>query len=316
MANTLFISYGHLDMTPVNWVERLKLYLAPFRQKGIVDIWDDSRIAPGTEWRQEIAQALDRSTAAILVVGPAFLASDFIAQHELPRLLKAAKTCGVSIYPLIVAYCAYKQSDLEPYEAFNDPDTPLEALPTSEQNRILNALSLTVDRDLRQTTPSAQADASPSFDMRQALTQIAREMDKTAAAFDAQCRRRDVLRGMLRNRLKVDEKLEFENLFFQYYGKLNDVEKFQFEQIRAMTEGPLHDGNETILRIMESNPQLLDEIPSLEILRQHLVFWLNKYDKVFVKRAEMCLLYIGVEDGVPFPRFAHDDVDRWLQTHK
>jgi hypothetical protein len=316
MANTLFISYGHGDMKPVDWVERLELYLAPFRRKGVVDIWDDKRIAPGAEWRQEIAQALNRSTAAILVVGPAFLASDFIAQHELPRLLTAAKTDGVSIYPLIVAYCAYTRSDLGPYQAFNDPNTPLEALPTAEQNRILNDLSLTVDRDLRAATLSAQADASPSFSMKQVLTQIAREMDKTDTAFTAQCRRRNVLVGMLRKRLKIDERLEYENLFFRYYGNLNDDEKFQFEQIRAMTEGPLHDGNETILRIIESNPQLLEEIPSLEDLRQHIVFWLNKYDKVFVKRPEMCLLYTGVEDGVPFPDHAHYDVDKWLETHK
>jgi hypothetical protein len=314
--NTLFISYGHLDMTPINWVERLKLYLAPFRRKGIVDIWDDSRIAPGTEWRREIAQALNQSTSAILVVGPAFLASDFIALHELPPLLTAARTCGVSIYPLIVAYCAYTQSELGPYQAFNDPDMPLEALPTAEQNRILNDLSLTVDRDLRAAALSAPADAGSSFNMKQVLTQIAREMDKTDTAFNAQIRRRDLLRGMLINRLHADERLEFENLFFQYYSQMNDIEKFQFEQIRAMTEGPLHDGNEAILRILEGHPQLFEEIPSLEVLRQHLVFWLNKYDRVFVKRPEMCLLYMGVEDGVPFPKYAHDDVDRWLQTHR
>ena len=70
-----------------------------------------------------------------------------------------------------------------------------------------------------------------------------------------------------------------------------------------------------MLQVIEQQPDLLDEIPSLKELRQHLVFWLNKYDKVFAKTPEMCLLYTGVEDGVPFP----DGIDRlvqvWLQKH-
>lgn len=313
-TNALFISYGHRDMTPVNWLERLKLYLAPLRRKELVDIWDDTRIGPGRQWRMEIARALEQSTVSILLVGPAFLASDFIATQELPDLLAATQTRGAAIYPLVVGYCAYKQSALEPYQAFNDPDMPLEALQPPEQNKILNDVCLTVDADLRHA--AARPATPPRGGTREALTKIAEELDKTATAFIAQCRRRNMLVAMIRSRLQATDRLQYENFFFRYYGKLNEDEKFQFEQIRAMTEGPLRDGNETILRTIESNPQVLDEIPSLADLRQHIVFWLNKYDKVFVKRPEMCLLYTGVEDGVPFPNHAHKHVDEWLDSHK
>ena len=50
-------------------------------------------------------------------------------------------------------------------------------------------------------------------------------------------------------------------------------------------------------------------------LRQHLVFWLDKYERVFLKRPEMCLLYTGVEDGVPFPNGVDEKVRRWIKTH-
>lgn len=313
-TNALFISYGHRDMTPVNWLERLKLYLAPMRRKERVDIWDDTRINPGQPWQLEIARALGQSTASILLVGPGFLASDFIATQELPKLLAATRTRGATIYPLVVAYCAYKLSALEPYQAFNDPDMPLEALEPPEQNRILNAICMTVDQDLRHTV--ARPTPPPHGGIRESLTRIAEELDKTATAFMAQCRRRNMLVATIQCRLRITDHLQYENFFFRYYSKLHDDEKFQFEQIRAMTEGPLHDGNESILRTIESNPQVLDEVPSLADLRQHIVFWLNKYEKVFVKRPEMCLLYTGVEDGVPFPDHAHDDVDEWLNSHK
>ncbi|MDA1049599.1 MAG: toll/interleukin-1 receptor domain-containing protein [Planctomycetota bacterium] len=314
-SNALFVSYGHRDMTLMDWLERLKLYLAPLRQKGVVDIWDDSSIKPGSLWRMEIAQALDRANSSILLVGSAFLASDFIATNELPTLLGAAKTRGVSIYPVVVGYCAYKQSVLEQYQAFNDPDAPLEALPTAEQNKTLNDVSIAVDEDLRHAAAAALPAPVPMADTKQALVKIAEELDKTRTAFSAQCRRRNLLVRTIRQRLSVADKLQYENFFFRYYSELNREELFQFEQIRAITEGSLHDGNEAILGLIENNPQVLEAVPSLADLRQHIVFWLNKYDKVFVKRQEMCLLYTGVEDRVPFPDHAHEDVDTWLESH-
>jgi hypothetical protein len=36
-------------------------------------------------------------------------------------------------------------------------------------------------------------------------------------------------------------------------------------------------------------------------LRDHLLLWLAKYEGTFVNRPEMCLLYTGVQEGVPFP---------------
>jgi hypothetical protein len=57
------------------------------QRSGILDIWSDGRIVPGQIWMDEIESALSRAKAAVLLVNADFLASDFIAQHEPPRLL-------------------------------------------------------------------------------------------------------------------------------------------------------------------------------------------------------------------------------------
>jgi hypothetical protein len=101
VESSLFISYGHIDMTPTNWLERLKLYLAPLRREELIDIWDDSRIKVGSQWRVEIKDAMERTSAALLLVGPGFLASEFIQDNELPTLLSAAQVRGVKIYPIV-----------------------------------------------------------------------------------------------------------------------------------------------------------------------------------------------------------------------
>ena len=139
--NSLFISYGHIDMTPINWLERLKLYLAPLRRQELIDIWDDSRIKVGSQWHAAIKDAMECTSAAVLLVGPGFLASEFIQDNELPTLLGAAQTRGVKIYPVVVGFCAYKQSVLEPYQSFNDPEKPLEILSMAEQKRLLMKLA-------------------------------------------------------------------------------------------------------------------------------------------------------------------------------
>jgi len=117
---TLFISYAHKDMTPVHWVERLKVYLAPLRTSDLA-CWDDSNIAPGSKWHDDIENALSHADIAILIVGPHFFASEFITGVELPRLLNNARKKGIRIFPLVVGYCMYATSVLGEFQAFNDP---------------------------------------------------------------------------------------------------------------------------------------------------------------------------------------------------
>ena len=312
---SLFISYAHRDMQPTDWLDRLKLYLAPLRDRQTVEVWHDGKIGVGNKWRAEIESALQRATAAILLVGPGFLESTFISKVELPTLLDSVQGRGAQIYPLVVGYCAYERSVLEPYQAFNDPEKPLEAHPLAEQNKWLNDLSRKVDTDLRQETLSANAMPTPRTDMRTVVLAIQRHLETNHAAFLAQARRRNGLVTGIRNRLDAREQLQYEKFFFRFYPKLDEEERFEFDQIRAMTVGVIREGNQNILTILEKHPELLEEIPALTALRQHLVFWLNKYDRVFVAEPKMALLYTGVEDGVPFPENIDQEVARWLREN-
>jgi hypothetical protein len=122
----VFVSYAHEDS---NWLNKLQVHLKPLVTDGLLDVWDDTRLRPGARWRDEIERALGMARAAILLVSPDFLASDFVRTSELPPLLEKAESGGAQILSVIVRPCLFKEHrELSKYQAVNDPDRPLSGL--------------------------------------------------------------------------------------------------------------------------------------------------------------------------------------------
>lgn len=318
MGAPVFISYSHSDQAPIDWRARLQLYLAQSRRSGGIDGWDDRRIAAGLAWRDEIGRALAGADAAILLVGPGFLSSPFIRDHELPPLLKANRERGVAIFPLIVGWCHYAASVLGEFQAFNDVSKPLESLPPSDQNQLLNLLSIEVSKAVDgriSAGGTTVARGARAAEVRPQMVRLVREMEMSGEAFRRQNKRCRELVSLVRTRLGIKESLKSEKFLFRYHSQMNAEELFEFQMLRAMTDGPLAECNRQMLAILMDHPRLLEEVPSLTGLRQHLIFWLNKYERVFRSIPVMAVCYVGVEDGLPWPKGAESDARDWLQKH-
>jgi predicted nucleotide-binding protein len=96
----VFVSYSHRDWT---WLERLKVHLALLQRRGVVHVWSDTRIEVGAQWRDEIEAALTESRVAVLLITPDFLASEFVWNEEMPKIL-AHKEEGMLLLPLIASH--------------------------------------------------------------------------------------------------------------------------------------------------------------------------------------------------------------------
>src|SRR5437016_1098826 len=132
--NRVFVSYAHRDR---RHLDRLRVHLRPLERSGLIDLWDDTRLKPGVDWRLEISAAIASAKVAVLLVSADFLASDFIAGNELPPLLAAAREEGALILPVVVSPCRFTEtSELGAFQAANDPVRPLAALPVAERERL------------------------------------------------------------------------------------------------------------------------------------------------------------------------------------
>lgn len=143
---TVFISYSHADRP---WLERVLLHLKPLERKGIIDIWTDTRLTPGSRWKDDIQAALSTARAAVLLVSASFLASDFIIDNEVPTLLANAKSEGASVIPFIIKPSRFAlETNLSQFQSLNDPSRPLLGLSEYEQEVELVRLSAAVESAL------------------------------------------------------------------------------------------------------------------------------------------------------------------------
>lgn len=142
MQSIIFVSYSHEDK---DYLEKLQKFLKPLIRDGRFEIWDDTKIVPGQDWKKTIQEALKDAIAAVLLVSPSFLASDFIAANELPVLLQKAEDEGLTVLIVIVSNCLFEESALSKFQAVN-PERPLDRRKESTQNEVWSALASAIKK--------------------------------------------------------------------------------------------------------------------------------------------------------------------------
>ena len=156
----VFISYSHKDKS---WLQRLQVHLRPLEREAQIEVWADTRIKPGEKWIQEIEGAIASANIAVLLVSADFLASEFIASNELPRLLRAAQQRACTIIPIIVSPCRFQEiKSLEVFQAVNPPSAPLNSMNKSRSEAVLVKVADTIHALASEPVGASERPQTPS----------------------------------------------------------------------------------------------------------------------------------------------------------
>ena len=103
--NKVFICYAREDK---EYLEYLVEHLKVLENQQLIDIWDDSKIGAGQNWRVEINKQLQSCKVAVFLVSSPFLGSEFINNVEVPTLLERHQQQGMHVLPLLIRYCPWE----------------------------------------------------------------------------------------------------------------------------------------------------------------------------------------------------------------
>ena len=177
----VFISYSHKDK---KWLDRVHTMIKPLVRNGALSVWDDTKILPGSKWQDEIEHALAQARAAILLVSPSFLASDFIANNELHPLLREASSGGLTIFWICLEPCLFEETDLASYQAVHDPRQPLSSLRRVDQDVALVKLSRHIKDHLAKVSQEVLSNNSRSLPQKPFVATLEFQFNKPLEQFE------------------------------------------------------------------------------------------------------------------------------------
>jgi hypothetical protein len=143
MSRSVFVCYARED---IRWLDRLKVHFEPEIRAGSLDLWDESRIQPGDNWRDKIEEALEIAMVAILLVSADFVASRFIHEVALPRLLDRAQArdrMDLLVLPVMIKPTDVPE-ELAKFQFVNTPARTLMAMSELECEELWVQLKRTV----------------------------------------------------------------------------------------------------------------------------------------------------------------------------
>ncbi|MGE0474071.1 MAG: toll/interleukin-1 receptor domain-containing protein [Nitrospirales bacterium] len=85
---TVFVSYARANRDlATRLLKKFKEQASPSKQY-YYSFWRDNDILVGERWHEEIQLALEQCDMGLVLVSPAFLGSQYIHDHELPKFVK------------------------------------------------------------------------------------------------------------------------------------------------------------------------------------------------------------------------------------
>ena len=142
----IFCCYAREDQS---FLLKLRTHLALLEREGMLNIWYDQNISPGSEWEQEINKHLNTAHLILLLVSPDFIASEYCYSKEMKQAMERQERGEAYVIPILLRSSIWQET----------PFAKLQVLPN-------NARAVTEWRNRDQAW----------FDIAQGIEHVAKEL--------------------------------------------------------------------------------------------------------------------------------------------
>jgi multiple sugar transport system substrate-binding protein len=125
----IFCSYAHEDEEHLN---DLREWLRGLERQGLIEWWHDRQIVPGWEWEEAIDKNLRIADVILLLVTPAFMASDYVYEKEINRAIERHERDEARVIPIIVRPSDWKWAPFGKLQALPKDAKPITTWPNRD----------------------------------------------------------------------------------------------------------------------------------------------------------------------------------------
>lgn len=141
---TLFLAHVSED-EPL--LRELEQHLKALKRQNLIDFWHAQNVSPGGEWEEEIINRLNSAQVILLLISPAFLASDYCYSVEIRRALERHERGEARVIPIILRAIYWQDSPIGKLQALPEFGQPV----TSRKWANRNEAFFEVAKGIRQT---------------------------------------------------------------------------------------------------------------------------------------------------------------------
>lgn len=163
-AARVFVSHAHADE---RFVKKLHEHLEGLKKLGLISIWNDREIRAGSEWVSEIAARLDQADLILLLISPAFIASDYCYGLEMKRALERHEAGAARVIPIILRPTNWTSLPFSSLQALPENGRPVSTWRSQDDafrsisegiREVISTAQLTPQRPQVWNVPSFEAD--------------------------------------------------------------------------------------------------------------------------------------------------------------
>ncbi len=271
---------------------------------GYTCFFQHDSIEGGANFVKRMTEGLEGSTTMLALFSPAYFASKF-AQAELHgAFARDPLNESRSILPFLID----KVDIPAPFNALNYIDC-VSITHDEFRAKLLKEVFRTPRGERRPADPRI-----PETDTPAAAQKLLDDLNTAYAIFSSQCEVRDALVEAMLERDPGFERLQYEEFFARYYERMEPDERRLHERIRQHTETIEKLNRRALYRAQASRS--FRSIPLMGALIEHLVIWLDKFDRIFHQDPSVGVLYAGVVEGKKFPSGVEDEIRKYIDERR